>query len=313
MTEVYVSARTALFPGGVGVAGVVVRLYTSDGAFITTATTDADGLAYLGSRAVDDYELRLSAPAPAVFSSGTMQAITVPNSANNYAFDVVVNTAALSTATDAHLCRCSGYFKDAFGLPLVGVTIAFSEDGSMPALLYYSGANTTHAVVPGSRYVRTDALGFAQVDLYRTQMYSVIMEGYEAVSRTILVPDLSASSLPDVLFPSVHRIEWLENDSVIMPTTAPSLALTVDQVKILDVQTVFRSGVVSSGLKDVTVESTDTGIVSISVLDGIATLVGNGTGTTTIAVTRVTPEAGCGITVYPEPGLVGTLTVVVSA
>jgi hypothetical protein len=312
MTEVYVNTRTATFPGGTGIPSVVVRLYDSLGVFITTATTDGTGSAYLGDRAAAAYEIRISAPAPGKVQNNTIQSITVPASASDYVFDVIVDDSTLPPATDTLMCRCSGYFKDSNGRPAPRVSIRFSESASTPALLLYAAADTTHAVIPSNTLVTTNGNGYAQVDLIRGKDYQLFMEGYENISRIIRVPDLSAAPLPDVLFPFVDRIEWLDALAVIMPTSAPTLTINVGDLKALTVQTAFRSGLIEAGLKDANVVSDDAAVASVTISDGDVVVTGVSAGTATLEVTRVEVEEGCGITICPEPAIIGSLVVTVN-
>tara|TARA_B100000131_G_scaffold315798_1_gene354835 strand:- start:273 stop:1226 length:954 start_codon:yes stop_codon:yes gene_type:complete len=312
VAQTYVSFRTSLFPGGDPISGVYVALYNEDGtAFQTSATSNADGTVFLGDLAEASYELRITAPAPAKVQKGTIQKITVQG-AGDQAFDVVIDTSSLPESGKADVCRCSGVFVDPYGDPVRDVSLHFSEN-LIPTLMYAAADNTTRAVVPKKLLTKTDASGFASVDLIQDASYNVYMEGFENVSRTIKVPKLTASSLPDVLFPVVDRVEYELSNVILNPANAPTITVNVGTETALDTYTVFRSGVREKGLNDVIFDQTNTDkdIVSVSLTDGGILLEALAVGSTSIEVTRIAASTGTGITIYPSTEARGTLHVTV--
>lgn len=309
--DVYVNARTVVFPGGVAVPSVTVALYTSAGAFVTTATTDASGNAFLGNRAPATYEIRVTAPAPGAVINGTVQTIVVPSSSTDQYFDVLVDNSALPVATDALFCRCSGYFKDPYGTAIENLVITFSEDNTTPNLLYYSANDNTHAIIPTQLTVRTDVDGYVSVDLMRDQLYTVYIGSLENISRTIKVPDLTSSSLPDVIWQMTERVEYKDGITTQTPVAAPTITITVSEVKTLTIETVFRSGVREDGLVEITAASSDTAVATIAAGSTTMVLTGVTTGSATINLTRTAPETDQGLTAHTVPVLRGELVITV--
>lgn len=312
MAQTYVSFRTALFPGGDPISGVYVALYDSTGTTLqTSATSGADGRVFLGDIAEATYELRITAPAPAKVQKGTLQQIVVQG-AGDQAFDVVIDTSSLSESGKADVCRCSGVFIDPYGDPVRDVSLYFSEE-LIPTLLYTAADNKTKAVVPRKLVTKTDASGFASVDLIQDASYNVYMEGFENISRIIKVPKLTTSSLPDVLFPVVDRVEYELSNVILAPAAAPTITVNVGTETTLDTYTVFRSGVREKGLNDVTFDQTNTDkdIVSVSLTDGGILLEALAVGSTSIEVKRIVPGTGTGVTIYPSTEARGTLHVTV--
>jgi hypothetical protein len=314
VAQTYVSFRTTLFPGGDPIPGVYVALYDEAGtAFQTSATSDATGVTFLGDLAEATYELRITAPAPAKIQKGTIQNITVVG-AGDQAFDVIIDTSPLSESSKPDVCRCSGVFIDPYGDPVRDVSLHLSED-ALPTLMYTAASNTTKAVVPRALITKTDASGFASVDLIQDASYNVYMEGFENISRTIKVPKLTTSSLPDVLFPVVDRVEYTFDGAVLTPVSGPTVVITVGVKKTLTTNTIFRSGVVAKGLSDVAFDQTIIGktIVSVSLTDGGIILEALAVGSTSIEVKRIVPGTGTGVTIYPSTEARGTLHVTVQA
>lgn len=312
MPDVIINARTAAFPGGAVVASVDVRLFNASLVQVASGVTDANGNALMGTHAAGDYEVRVFPPAPNL-AADTVQNIVVPNAVPDQYFDVYVLDGALPSATDTTLCRCSGYFKDNFGRPIDSLSIQFNE-GTPPQLLHYVASDTAHAVIPRRTTVTTDENGYAIVDLIRGAEYEVFIGGLTNVSRNILVPDLLASSLPDVIYPYVDRVEYKYLGSTLTPVAAPTLAIDVGVTKSLEITTVFRSGLRVDGLADVTMTSEDEAVFTLS-SSGSTTVdvTGVAVGNADIVLARTPPEGDCGITISPAVGLRGELAVTVSA
>ena len=314
--DVFVHTRTASYPSGAALGSVFVSLHDSTGTFLTSATTDSDGNAFLGNRAAATYEIRITAPSPSKVQAGPVQSITVVDTADPNVFDVLVDTSTISSPTDDQLCRCAGVFLDSFGTPLDNLVMMFSE-GAVRDLSYAAASSTTYAVIPTSKVVKTDANGYASVDLYRTGTYAVHMEGYENIARTFLVPDSTTSSLPDVIFPVISHIEYTYNNAVVTPTTAPVLvpSLTVGDSAELTVETIYRSGLRVDGLQEITLTSSDTDslVISMSLTDNKVVVEAISAGTASLEVASVDPSEGQGISILPSPALYGDLSITVVA
>jgi len=202
---------------------------------------------------------------------------------------------------------------DPYGKPIKQLSIFFSEE-TLPELAYYAASNTANAVIPKSQVIRTDGAGYASVDLLRGATYQVYLEGFENLSRTIKVPDLTASLLPDVIFPVVDGVEYTKDNALLVPLDNPVLNMGVGQQAVLSLETVHRSGLRVEGLVAVTLTSDDVGglIIGLSYSDSNTLVVtAIGAGTATLEAARIAPEEGMGISIDPEPVLRGTLSVIV--
>jgi len=321
MPDVQVHCRTAPFgtPGSTPLDGVVVSLHPNGGGpALATGTTglapNDPGSVFLGVFAAGVYEVHVTPPlGAATVQEGNLHSITVDAVMDPQVFDVLVDVSALPVATDDHFCRCSGTFMDSHGRPVDQLSIHFSEN-TIPELAYYAGPNTANAIIPKTQVIRTNASGHAVVDLLRGATYQVYMEGFENLSRTIEVPNLAATSLPDVIFPTVDGVEYTFNGGL-LPVNNPVLNLGVGQQAVLSLETVHRSGLRVEGLVAVSLTSNDVGgtIIDLSYTDNSTiTVTTVGVGTALLQVARVAPDEEMGISISPEPALRGTLSVIVT-
>jgi hypothetical protein len=303
MPNVYVAALTAQ---SAYVNNVFFAAYSGD-TLVASGTTAGDAPLFLGTLAAGVYKVLITPPAWCVVELGRQQSLTVSGSTDNI-FDVLVTQVSLGVPTDDHLCRCAGAFVDSFGRPLAQVTLNFSEK-TLPALLFYN-SGVTKAVLPAGVTVHTDRYGKAVVDLLRGAVYSVVLTGYENLARDVTIPDLSAASLPDVLFPTVAGVTYAENG---VPLGAsPSVSMLVGDTLTLTLASVYRSGLTAPGLVDVTMASADTDLLVISLTADSITLQAIAAGTTTVEVTRSEAQETKGVSIQPIPALYGTLSVTIT-
>lgn len=177
------------------IAGVVLRVYSVDGkTFYTEVITDEEGH---GGFLLDDsveYTLRLY---KFQVSFVNPQRFAVTPEENTFDVQGVIVTPPV--AVDPRLCRASGFFRRGTGAVAKNVDIHFIPKFK-PLLL--DGA----AVLTERDITRTDANGYAQIDLIRLGQYDVTIQGMEDMTRTISVPDAPSVNLPDLLFPVVSQI-----------------------------------------------------------------------------------------------------------
>lgn len=281
------------------ILGVLVRVFDAAGAVFQTQdiTVDVGGDAVAevtldGDDPAIEYTIRMSKTGVAFDgsqgdSSKSPQLIEVwtpagssPTGTND--FDLVGETFTLPTATDSRLCRASAFFKDATGRPLAGLDI-FLINNFKPAIVDGFG-------ILGSKVeLRTDADGYAQVDLYRCGEYRAMVQSIQAAEmddtgaivfdREIVVPDRSSISLVDLLFPVVKEITW-------SPT---SVSLAVDGTLELTPSVVASDYRVLTGTasEDVLYEIEDPTIASLSVEADKLVITGLSAGTTQLVATRL--------------------------
>lgn len=316
MPIVEVHCRTAPFEEGSPVNDVFVSVHPSGGgAALASGTTgvapNQDGSVSLGILAEGTYEIHITPALPATLQDGSLQEIEVSGEDINV-FDVLVDTSTLDPSSDSHFCRCTGTFKDPYGKPVSHLRIHFSE-ASLPQLMHYSGEDITHAVIPKSLVVTTDTSGSASVDLLRGYTYSVYMEGYENISRRVLVPDLAAAPLTDVLFPIVSNAKYTHPEDGVLNTASPSFSMTAGTSVTVKVETVHRSGVELEGLVSLSLNLSDGSeeIVSFDLSDGDLVITALSAGDASFILSRNSPSDGYGITSTPSIPLRGDLSVTV--
>lgn len=316
MPIVEVHCRTAPFDGGEPVNDVYVSVHPSGGgAALATGTTGVGpnqaGSVSLGVLAAGTYEIHITPALPSKLQGGSLQEIEVSGVDTNV-FDVMVDTSSLEPAADSHFCRCSGTFKDPYGNPVEYLRIHFSE-AELPQLIHYSGQDVNHAVIPKTVSLATDSDGYVSVDLLRGQTYSVYMEGYENMLRQVEIPDLAASPLPDIIFPTISSIEYTSDAGALLDVNSPSVSLTVGETVTLEVESVHRSGVRVDGLVGVSLDLDEDSLelASVSLQGTTLQITGIQAGAATLLASRNSPADGKGITTFPEVALRGELSVTI--
>ena len=273
----------------------------------------SDGTVIFSNVDPETYEIRVVPPNPVAVTNGKVQTVEVldaPVAPLSNIFDIAITQEDLDTATNTNLCRCSGYFVDMTGRSVPNVSIHFS-DALLPQIEYRATLNfESHGVVPSKRIAITDINGFVTVDLYRGATYTVYVEGWENVFRTILVPDVEAANIIDVLFPVVSHVEYYNSGTKIIPITAPVLDTIVDGVDELTFKVILRNGNEADGAEICFTVDDDT-IISIEPdYSGTLTITSHLSGTANILVERVIDDAVLGM--LPVVAIVGDLQVIVA-
>lgn len=269
---------------GAAVVGVIVRVFNTAGSvFFTEQTTDDDGkasfLLFTQEYSMRFYKFRVTFPQPQVF--------TVVEAPEINAFDVVAEVLVPPVANDARLCRCSGHFRDPDGSVQEYLDLHFYPEFS-PILLEGSG------VVPRKVTTRTDANGYAQIDLIRCGRYRVTIEGMEHEERSVRVPDLAGCNLPDLLFAVVKRITF--------DPPGPYEIAVGDELEVTP--TIYDSAgaeLTGTGQSDVNWSSSDTDVLSLTVGQTVLTLRGVAAGSAELKAERSDQS----IIVIPSTPIVG--------
>jgi hypothetical protein len=310
--DITVHVRTSAYPAGTPIPSVYVALHNSStGAFITSTPTDGVGNAVFSAVSAGTYEVRFNLNQPGLVVNGNVQTITVQDPVvTTNIFDIEADISGMATASDARLCRLSGYWVDLSGSPLSGVKFTFHEFGdSTPHATYYSGSDTVKGVIPKSVSVITDAAGYAVIDLIRGRKYAAEVEGYNNFTFTqVEIPDLASAELVSVLFPLVERVEYEYLSAPVLPITDPEITLNVGDVVEVDFTVFLRSGIeVSYTL--VTLTSSDAAKLSVSCVNNTLTLSAIATGTVSVDVVRKTSDGGSGTDIFPLPAIISNLRV----
>lgn len=257
-------------------AGVLVRFYDGAGALVTQQYTSLVGVEAYAEVGLDG----AAAPAPTPYTvrlskngvafdgslgddSKTPQSIGVYSppagapTGTNY-FAVQGTTFIRPVATDPRLCRCSGFFKDPLGRPLVGMALHLSQycpnDDQAPFTpLIVDG----DGILGDKVLLRTDALGYVVVDLYRTGTYFMYMPGLGSQWRSLHIPDLPSMNLINLIFPVITSIVF----------DPDPLAMSVGDTTEIDVTVTASDGRVLDPLnQDLLFTSSDESVVGVEVL-----------------------------------------------
>ena len=299
--------------------GVLVRFFDATDVFVTQQYSALVGAVAYAEVSLDgddpvpiDYTIRMSKTGVA-FDGGLGDDSKTPQSISVYSppgltpptsngFTVSGQTFTRPIATDPRLCRASGFFRDISGRPLANLDLHFiglCQNVDQPPMspMIVDG----DAVLQGGELVtRTDSNGYLQVDLYRSGEYGVLMQGFETDLRSILVPDAPSVNLVNLLFPVVTSIVF----------NPDPLTLSVDDVTDVDVTVLASDGqTLNIDDGDLLFTSSDTGVVSIQVLNSKLRVVGVAAGTAEITATRADESI---VTLPDEPVTYAPLSVTVS-
>jgi hypothetical protein len=201
------------------IPGVVVAIYDSTGANqITRATTDSIGkvsfLLDAGSLGIS-YQVRLYKWQVNFANPKTIQVLPAPTT---NVFDVEGELFTPPSSADTRICVAYGRFRTGSGGPASFIDLHFIPKFK-PAIL--EGA----AILPQRIATRTDRDGYVEIPLIRYAEYDVTVEGIEDVQRTISVPNLANTNLPDLLFPTIGAVSFSPAGPFII-TAAESLDVT---------------------------------------------------------------------------------------
>jgi hypothetical protein len=202
--DVFVLGVDAL---GTPIAGVLVRAYSADNTTLfAEAVTDNVGHAGFLLPAPATYYLRLykyqstfSQPVQLDVLSDVATPGTTPN-----VFNVRGAPPVQNPSNDARFCRASGYFRNIDGSPADRLEISFTAKFN-PLIADGFGIYSGHISVC------TDESGYAEVELLRCALYSAVLSNSPDKVRDIRVPDMSATNLPDLLYPRVYVVSFAES------------------------------------------------------------------------------------------------------
>jgi hypothetical protein len=287
--DVYVKDKS---PMPAPIANVVVKIYSADGSsFITQETTDSSGLAAFLLLSGFTYQVRFFKFQTLIPNPKMIEVFPAPTT---NIFDVSGEIVSRPIATDARLCRASGYFRDPSGRAAKWVNIHFIPKFD-PLLL--EGA----AILTERLEAKTDSSGYLEVDLIRFGKYDVTIQGMDDLYRSIEIPDASSVNLPDLLFPVISQVTF----DVPTPTMAVNSPLRIRP-------TVYSSDGRSSQstqTEDLVWSIDDPSICSLGVTADELVLFGNAAGTTHIRCTRLNDS----VIRIPNPDVSGSpLTVTVT-
>jgi len=202
-------------------------------------------------------------------------------------FTVQGQTFTRPAALDPRLCRASGFIHDLRGLPLQHATITINP---------YADPIIVDGFLVSNRpvHLKSNADGYYVVDLYRTATLTFVVEGMEHEPRVVEVPDAPSVNLPDLLFPVVA--------SIVFTPTSISLAPGGSQAVTAVVKSSVGVKLTGVAHEDVTYESSDPDVVSVSVQSDQIVVTGIAAGSATVTAVRTDTT----ISSIPSPSIVYT-------
>lgn len=260
-------------PEATPIPNVLVKVFDSSGlAAFTEVTTDDTGMGVALLPAPATYQVRCYKQQVAFHRPVLMDVLSQPIPPQTNSFNIRGETFIPPTSKDLRLCLVSGFFRRPDGSPAANVDIHLIARFD-PILLEGS------AVLTERVEVRTNRDGYVQVALIRNGKYDLTVQGFEDVTRTIIVPDQGTANIPDVMFPVVSTI--------VFDVPGPYL-LTVGQDFPLMPTVITTSGVVLEqvALGDLFWRSSDSNVLGILIAGGILTLRGIGVGSASLQATR---------------------------
>ena len=281
------------------IENILVRVFNAAGdSFISQDYTDVLGIADFtlnGGDPPNEYQIRLSktgvafdgslgddSKSPQLIKVWT-PASSAPSGTND--FTVQGQTFIRPVASDSRLCRASGFFRRADGLPYPNLDVIFTPRFK-PAIV------DGDSVMWGSINMRTDEDGYLEIDLFRYGEYSVLLESLEDCPRLAVIPNSSSENIVELLFPVVAQVVFLP----------ASLLLTVGEEKE-SVPTVIGSDQqVLEGTAPADVKYTigDESVATVSVKNDKLVITGVASGGTLIDVERLDET----IVLIPDAGIV---------
>jgi hypothetical protein len=274
-------------PSANPMAGVIVKITSQNGQLVySQATTDVDGHVALllptGTYQARFFKFAVGFTNPQFFT--VLPSPLQPGQSNIFDIAAIVLTPPIPL--DTRLCAAYGYFRDITGAPQSNVDIHFIARFNP---VWLEGAGVLKERVT----IRTDADGYAQVNLIRNGQYDVTIQGEEDVTRCVSVPDAVNVNLPDLIFPIISRV-------VLSPAGPYTLAVGEELPLTM---TVFSSDGVNRGMAfgDIMIRASNPNVLNYTVSATSLTLIGVGTGTAQIDITR----ADLSIVHIPDPGIQG--------
>ncbi len=287
------------------VDGIVVRVFNEAGVLITQAesgvlTPGVITLDLPGSLDGTNYELRffkIGAALPPQRIRIFSPAAGSSTGTNN--FRCVAEVFRLEPASDVRMCRISGFVANAVKRGRRGVVLTVIP--KFNSFIYEASVVTS-----GRFMVYADRDGFVSFDLFRHAMYTITIEGQEASTRDVQVPNRPALSLTSLMFPVVQRIDFVP-----APSVDQAYAIPLHGVVTL-VPTVVASDyrvLEGTATEDVGYSIDDPSIASVYLLGDRLEIRGHAPGTTVLRVSRLDDS----VVSLPDLGIVGGAVTLVVA
>ena len=185
------------------------------------------------------------------------------------------------TASDASLCRVSGYLYDIQGQPLRGYQFTLRH---IHTPIVYS---TNTLVLSELQTITADKTGLVTFDVYRKGKVKIELRGRILdLMRECTIPDASSATLVDIVFPYIK--------SVAFSTADASASVAVGSAYSYTITGTFSDGTTLDVSGQATLASSNTGVATVS----SASATGVTAGSSLISVTAIDTSA---LDAYKEP------------
>lgn len=266
------------------VVGVAVEVYVANSSFVTSGTTDSSGSVNF-LLPDGDYDIRFYQQGLSILPRQP-QRITVDHTLSSNTFKVTGHVRTLPESPDPKRCRISGYFVGPDGRASKSIRLALEPEADVVI-------NNTNIVVPRSTLLfESDRhTGYMQFDLLRGVNYHGYLSevekllGHDPPKHEIVVADVAAVALFDLLFPLPVNVVFSQTSITIPLSAGPNSTVTVTIT--------FSDG--SQRTKQVpwaifNLSSADNGVVEALLVDGQTVMLSPvALGTTTVTMTRTLP------------------------
>ena len=259
------------------VAGVQVNIYDANDVFVTSAITDALGVAsFLLAGAVapgTTYRVRYFQVGTTFTQPGTIAVIEPEPAGNPNEFTTIAQTYVLDPAPDPNYCRVQGFVTDATGAVLVDQMVLVLRPAAQLSDTYSWPGDPTGAsgrmVAHRDVEIRTDDTGYVSFDLVRGGNYVGFVVGMHDRRANIEVPNVASVDILDLLFPLPLSVSYAPDPAAVPDGDTLAVTPTV----------LLSSGLTLESLAGLTFTSSNEAVVTVA------------RGTTDIVLTGVAPGA----------------------
>jgi hypothetical protein len=277
------------------ISGVVVQIFTTVGALVTSGTTNSSGIAAFS---VPDatYNVLFYKQGVSILPRQPQQ-IVVNSSLSSNDFLVSGHVSVLPESPDPLRCRISGYLLGVDGLPIHDLRVSFRASPDVTVV----GGNLL--VSPQSQIdVPSTPQGYFQFDLLRGLKYTAYLRGVDKfpqlgidpASLAVIGPPLPAMSLVNLLFPLPVLVEFSQDSISIPLADGPDGSATLGTIHYSDGSssgTAPSSRTQQPPFATLNYVYSDPALFSIILANGSTQVTPYKTGTGTVTMTRTLPQS----------------------
>jgi len=256
-------------PSNTKISGLIIYIYTTGAVFVTSATTNAQGLVTVNlpdaSYDVLFFKQGVTITQPQRLVIDSMQT-------NN--FLITGHVRVLPESLDTTLCRVSGFINGLDGKPVPDLDVRFNQ---LPTNIINTGVLIFNDPVNATSNNR----GYFEFDLLRTIKYEAGLSGY-ATPLVVKVADVPAVKVNDLLFPLQVNLSTSDDELTIPLSGGANSSLTYT-VTYSD----FNTGRLYNDWSSIEVNYSVPGIAYLSANDTNLVITPKAAGTTVLTFVRV--------------------------